>query len=249
MKKQPNKKTVGAFILAGIVAFVVIIAIALGVGINRGDKNMYVMYFHESIKGLSIGSPVVLNGVEVGKVVKIEIVPDMNTYEFDIPVYVSFNDINKIVSLSPGEHDISEEKLIRALLAKGLYAKLINQNLLTGQLMIELDVKPAKAILTKGEVDGILEIPTSLSSISELSANVQDIPFKEVVENLNQTITELKDVLAPAAKVSQDLSKKSAVTLNNFNQAVQDVGRAATSLRNLADFLEQHPESLIRGKR
>ena len=69
MKRQPNKKFVGAFVLAGIVAFLAILIIAFGAGYRNRNKDLYVMYFHESIKGLSIGSPVVLSGVEVGKVV------------------------------------------------------------------------------------------------------------------------------------------------------------------------------------
>lgn len=248
MMNQPNKKKIGAFILAGIITFVVIVALGLGLGMRGRDRDLYVMYFHESIKGLSIGSPVVLNGVEVGKVAKIEIVPDIQTHKFTIPVYVTFNNIEKMIS-NGGNRIWDEEQVVNALIARGLHARLINQNLLTGQLIIELDMKPAKTTLTGAEPDdGIIEIPTALSSLGELSANVQDIPFKEVVENLNRTLAELKNVLAPAVGISRDLAKKSAATLNNFNQAVSDVSRAANSIRNLADYLEQHPESLIKGK-
>ena len=113
----------------------------------------------------------------------------------------------------------------------------------------ELDVKPAKTKMTKGEVDGVIEIPTTLSSLTELSSNFENIPFKDVVENLNTTLVEFKEILGPAARVSRELSNKSAATLNNFNHAVQDVSRAANSLRNLIDYLEQHPDALIRGRK
>lgn len=248
MKKQPNKKTVGAFILSGIIAFLVIIAMALGLGMRGGPRNLYVMYFHESIKGLSVGAPVVLNGVEVGKVAKIEIVPNPDTYDFTIPVYVTFNDIPCMISVSHEHLDWSEQEIVVGLIERGLHGRLVNQNLLTGQLMIELDVKPAKTQTTFGDASDIPEIPTALSSLGEISANVQNIPIREVMENLNQTLLELKDVISPAAKISNDLSKKSAATLSNFNQAVQDISRAANAIRNLADYLEQHPESLIKGK-
>lgn len=244
MKKQPNKKTIGAFIISGVVAFTLIFAVAFGIGMRGGNRDMYVMYFHESIKGLSIGAPVVLNGVEVGKVAKIEIVPDPVTYEFTIPVYIVFNDISKIIS----NPDWDEERIVATLIERGLHARLINQNLLTGQLMIELDVKPAKTTTMRGNVNGMQEIPTAMSSLGALSANFEDIPVRDVMENLNKTLGELTAVLTPAARVSNDLAKKSAVTLGNFNQAVTDISRAANAIRNLADYLEQHPESLIRGK-
>ena len=34
-----------------------------------------------------------------------------------------------------------------------------------------------------------------------------------------------------------------------LRKALEDVGNAARSVRVLADYLEQHPEALIRGKR
>ena len=37
--------------------------------------------------------------------------------------------------------------------------------------------------------------------------------------------------------------------LNNFNNMVISVGRAANSLQNLTDYLEQHPEALFKGKK
>ena len=231
--------------MLGIVAFVAIVMFWLGLFVRGSGHDNYVMYFHESIKGLNIGSPVVLNGVEVGKVTKIEIVPNARTYKLDIPVYIMFNDIKKIMPKT----DLSERELIETMIKNGLHARLINQNLLTGQLMIELDVRPMRTVVTHGNLDGgVIEIPTALSSLSEISENVQNIPLRDVVDNLNDTLNEFKEVIIPAAKVSNDLSKKSATTLNNFNQAVEDISRAAKSLRNLSDFLEQHPESLIRGR-
>lgn len=250
MKRQPNKRTIGAFILAGIGTFLVIVAIALGIGMRRNQHDLYVMYFHESIKGLSVGAPVVLNGVEVGKVVKIEIVPDANTYEFTIPVYVVFNNISKSISAAADGHKWDEDKMVNALIERGLYGQLTNQSILTGQLMIELNVKPSRGRMTlMHDEDGpIREIPTALSSLGELSANVSDMPLREVVDNLNQTLVEFKDVLTPAVRVSRDLANKSGATINNFNAAVDDISRAAKAIRNLADYLERHPESLIKGK-
>ena len=250
MKRQPNKRSIGAFILAGIATFLVIVAIALGLGMRGRDHDLYVMYFHESIKGLSVGAPVVLNGVEVGKVVKIEIVPDVNTYEFTIPVYVVFNNISKSISAAADGHKWDEDKMVTALIERGLYGQLINQSILTGQLMIELNVNPSRGRVT-GTDDkdaDIHEIPTALSSLGELSANVSDIPLRDVVDNLNQTLLELKDVLTPAAQIGKDLATRSAATINNFNTAVLDISRAANAIRNLADYLERHPESLIKGK-
>jgi paraquat-inducible protein B len=44
-------------------------------------------------------------------------------------------------------------------------------------------------------------------------------------------------LLGPNAPVQQDL-----------RDTLQELGRAARSLRTLTDYLERHPESLLRGK-
>jgi paraquat-inducible protein B len=36
--------------------------------------------------------------------------------------------------------------------------------------------------------------------------------------------------------------------MQNANQALHDVSRAARSMRELADLLERHPEALLRGR-
>ena len=37
-------------------------------------------------------------------------------------------------------------------------------------------------------------------------------------------------------------------TINNFNKAMQNISNAAKSLGNFADYIERHPEALLRGK-
>jgi paraquat-inducible protein B len=47
---------------------------------------------------------------------------------------------------------------------------------------------------------------------------------------------------------NQVLSRDAPVQLD-LRETLREVSRAAQSLRVLGDYLEQHPESLIRGKR
>jgi paraquat-inducible protein B len=37
-------------------------------------------------------------------------------------------------------------------------------------------------------------------------------------------------------------------TLNNANQSISDIGAAARSIKNLTDYLERHPEAILKGK-
>ena len=38
-------------------------------------------------------------------------------------------------------------------------------------------------------------------------------------------------------------------TLNQINATLKDVSQAAKSLKNLTDYLEQHPDSILKGKK
>jgi paraquat-inducible protein B len=57
------------------------------------------------------------------------------------------------------------------------------------------------------------------------------------MEETRKTLTAAKQALASDAPLQQDL-----------RETLRELGKAAQSLRTLTDYLERHPESLIRGK-
>jgi paraquat-inducible protein B len=65
---------------------------------------------------------------------------------------------------------------------------------------------------------------------------------KEVIPNLNKLMDNLNTVISGNKK---EITK----TLYNANQTLTDVSMAAKSLRNFADYVERHPESLLKGKK
>ena len=140
MVRKPNKTMIGLFLLLGSAVFVFI----LGVYVKRvffpDNSNVVVMYFQESIKGLNVGSSVVFQGVEIGKVSRIDLVADMENLTFSIPVYVNLDVSKTFVAGQDGYRNRKE--VLDALIKKGLRARLTAQNYLTGQLMIELAMLP-----------------------------------------------------------------------------------------------------------
>ena len=72
MRNEPNKKMIGLFMATGIIVLLIIFGIFIKSNFFTKDDKMLVMYFEESINGLSVGSPVVFKGVQVGKVARIE---------------------------------------------------------------------------------------------------------------------------------------------------------------------------------
>ena len=129
------------FVLAGLLIF---FASLLMINKDRlfSRSIKYVLYFQGSIKGLNVGSPVVFNGVPIGRVIRISLITDVETMEIRIPVYIETNEKSFILKSARksarkiGKNDIRE--FTDQMISKGLRAKLENQSLLTGQMMIGL---------------------------------------------------------------------------------------------------------------
>ena len=253
MRKKPNNKLIGLFIISGIALFAAIIGMFVSEKIVSNDKNLVVMHFSESIKGLDVGCPVVFKGVSFGKVAKIDIITDLQDLNFSIPVYVSFS-AKKLTSKQPRK---SARQVLKELVAKGLRARLATQNYLTGQLMIELEFIPEedKATYRAHTEDNRPEIPTVLSQMAEISQGIQEIPLRETFKKVNMFLDSLNhDVVPQMQKLVSDFSvvpdrtRNIPTTLDSFNQAMQNISSAAKTLGNFADYMERHPEALLRGK-
>lgn len=253
MSKQPNTKLIGLFLITSILVFVGILGHFIASKFTTNDDNLVVMYFDESVSGLNIGSPVVFMGVEIGKVARIDLITNPDNMDFRIPVYAKFEP-RKNVQMNGfrGRHAVLNE-----LIEKGLRARLTTQSYLTGQLMIELEMIPNTKAVLKQEGDDLFEIPTVISQMGKLSQGIQDLPVrdsvlkfnivmdrldKEIIPNLNTLLGNINTVITSNKK---DLTK----TLYNANQTLTDISMAAKSLRNFADYVERHPESLLKGKK
>lgn len=258
MRKQPNKKMIGFFTVSGIVLFMGIMMLFIGDKIFLRDSDLSVLYFNESLKGLRVGSPVVFRGVEVGKVAKIDIITDLDDMTFKLPVYIN---IQEPVFKKYGHHEIkSKRNFIEQMVNKGLKGRLTSQNFLTGQLMVELEILPDAEAKFRGGFGKVVEIPTVLSSMGEISKGLQDLPIRPVLDNFNvmlSTINEkLPNILNQAEGVttslnkltSGNLSEAKADTIDNLNKTFRDISEAAQAMRNLADYLGRHPEAILKGK-
>jgi paraquat-inducible protein B len=98
-------------------------------------------------------------------------------------------------------------------------------------------------------------LDAALKSADKLIKNV-DVAIvpeaKGMVEDARKTLTDVRKTLDEAQKTlsgaKQTLSADAPLQVD-LRDTLREVGRAAQSLRVLADYLERHPESLIRGKK
>jgi paraquat-inducible protein B len=76
----------------------------------------------------------------------------------------------------------------------------------------------------------------------EVAAAMKDV--RKTLDNADRTLSNMDQTLSNADRTLSD----DAPLQQDLRQTLQDLSRAAASMKVLTDYLEQHPESLIRGK-
>ncbi|CAM4369667.1 intermembrane transport protein PqiB [Bordetella muralis] len=242
-----------------------------------GDPFPIRMRFDQSIRGLAVGATIDFQGITLGQVTKISIdfdndkkrffaVVDAVTYPERLgPVY------DRMHARAEADGDAGG-RLLGVMIRYGLRAQLRTANLLTGQLYIVLEnfpkAEPVDFKLTDPVV--IPTVPGNLEQLQQQITNIVDkidkIPFDQIGRDLRTTLSSTSRLLenldqrvAPDLRNTLQAARKSLDSINellardgslpvNAEQAMTELGRAARSLRSLADYLQVHPEALIRGR-
>ncbi|MBW1855521.1 MAG: MCE family protein [Deltaproteobacteria bacterium] len=188
MSKQANKTMIGGFVV-GAVALIFAGVMIFGTGQFMKKTYKAVLYFEGSVKGLSVGSPVVFRGVNVGSVESIVIRADASKMSAQIPVIIEIEPDR--VELVHGKRD--PRKNIPLLIERGLRAQLEMQSFVTGQLIIALDFHPDNPIRLVGD-GSIPEIPTIPSTFEQISKKVANLPIEEIFNKLSSAIMGIEKV-------------------------------------------------------
>lgn len=254
--RQPSKRTIGGFLVLGAVLIIGVILFFFGGNFDRNYVTP-VLFFEGSVKGLTVGSNVYFRGVPIGRVDKIQLIPN-NQDKIVIPVYVRIDPrmtANGEMTRGEMEHWLGD------LIKHGLKGKLQTQSVLTGQMTIELDFYPnypSRFQAEKYDIDN-LEIPTIPSMLDEISQNLEKIPLSDISSNVNillqQLNTDIPDLMRQSTaavtsinRLADSVAGPGSNTINDLNKMIRDVSDAAKSVSRLSDYLERHPEALLKGK-
>ena len=258
-------------------------------------KQRWLIYFNETVRGLSPGAPVEIQGIRVGQVLDVGLEFDDKKQEFRIPVLVEFEPER----IFPGDDALTEEKrrqLMDGLVKQGYRAQLESGNLLTGQLIIafnrvpdagqaaidwrkpypiyptvpktiqQIKVKVARIIdrMDKMPIERIgkdlqaavhgakklVGSPELFRAIKNLDATLEEARLMindlrtKVTPQLSATLEDARQALTNAG----DILKTDSPLQTRMKSALDEIARASRSLRQLMDYLERHPESIISGK-
>jgi paraquat-inducible protein B len=171
----------------------------------------------------------------------------------------------------------SEETLaafVGTLVNRGLRAQPRSASLLTGKLYIALDFLPASPRAAFDASNRPLELPTVKGSFQELEANIgrlvkkiNDLPLEQVAADLH---TDLGDLHETLSELHTQVLPNAVDTLSALHNTLDSAGRTLDmesplqrgltdtlsesrstlqAVRELADYLDRHPDALLRGRR
>ena len=201
----------------------------------------YVLYFNESLRGLSVGAPVTLLGLPGGEVVDVGLDLDPATATIRGRVEVVTFPERLIARMSrqqeaTGDALAKSQQQRRALMERlveqrGLRAQLRSGNLLTGQLFVALDYFPDAP---KAKVDWSREVPvfpvvpSTLpdleAKISSIVAKLEKLPLEEIGADVTKVLATLNATLENAGtalnRIDTDLTPALRTTMEELRQAV-----------------------------
>ncbi|MBB5460281.1 intermembrane transport protein PqiB [Paraburkholderia sp. Cpub6] len=238
----------------------------------------YVLDFNESVRGLTVGAPVDFRGITVGEVTAIYTRFNPATKQFSIPVEIHLYPERFTSRYQKGAGEggrVAQERhaLAKILVDRGLRAQLRTGSLLTGQLYVALDFFPAAPKASMDWSKTPSELPTTpgnlqalQDSITSLMTKLNKIPFDAIGKDTEQTLRAAKTLLTrldtEVAPQARDALSAAHRALDSADSALQpnsplqtsagdtlsELARTAAAFRTLADYLERHPEALLRGK-
>jgi paraquat-inducible protein B len=185
MAKQSNRMMIGGFVVIAVIIMAASLVV-FGSGKFFKKTEEYIMYFDGSIKGLSVGSLVLFQGVQIGSVKSIVLRADVANNTIEKPVIIEIQPDR--FQLEEGQRRRDAAEALPKLIDGGLRAVLSTQSLITGQLMIEIDFFPNTPVNLKSIGEGIPEVPTIPSTTERLVQTLQKLDLEGMKNNIENTM-------------------------------------------------------------
>ncbi|QBF26891.1 MCE family protein [Pseudomonas tructae] len=172
-----------------------------------GKAQYLALRFEQALRGLKTGAPVEFLGVEIGRVVSINLDFDVEkrTFPVNVGIVIYPQRLGRAHTklLKAFNHDPDDEKAAAQLLGtfidNGLRAQARSGNLITGQLYIALDFDPKAPKVVFDPTARPISIPTVPGSLEQLQEQFQAmverlnrLPVERIANNLDANLVELR---------------------------------------------------------
>ncbi len=226
------------------------------------------LYFDDGVSGLSVGAPVEYKGLRLGTVTEVSVESDKN--KSDILTYATIEIEPERLPTQNFNLELTKEERInevylyfKNMIKLGLRAQL-KSNLITGQSLITLDMFPEMEKNSAKYKDGIFILPTApetfsglLDQVNKIIAKINAMPLNDIGNNLNDATKNTNSLIKSLDTATININRlmksldaaQGGMTGVQAGEMMDELTRAARSIRSMADYLERHPESLLKGKK
>lgn len=242
-----------------------------------GQPHWVVMYFDQSLRGLAVDAPIDFMGIEIGNVksINVEFGQNYQRLRMRVEAVIYPSRLAHGKELDP-DGAILKSFIDRGWRAQMRTGNLLTgQNYIAFDVFPK--AKPASLrALPNGRVE-IPTTPTELSGlqaqVSQIADKLTKFPLVEIGQDVRKTLANMNAAIESSDKLVKQLDGKIAPSMQatlddarrtlkssetilasdapmqqDIRRALQQMTRAAASIQLMADYIEQHPESLIRGK-
>jgi paraquat-inducible protein B len=245
------KPTVIGLFVSGAVILAVAAVLLFGSGKFLSHRERFVIYFTDSVNGLSIGSPVKFKGVQIGEVTDIKIHFDQPDSSDAIPVIIEIDTTHQHRDLGDST-DLSDPVVFQAQVEGGLRARLQMLSIVSNQLYIELNYDTAAPEPTYvGLTHPYKEIPSVASGLSEVIksvttalTNLSKVDFVEMSNKINLLSDQLSEGIGQLD--FKTINDSLVAAANNLNALLSDpkIKEALDKLGTTMDDLDRLANSI-----
>lgn len=252
MATNRSYTVIGAFLLGALILLVIAL---LSFGGTRllSDQRQAIIFFDQSVLGLTEGSRVMFRGVQIGTVKRVQLRLDPGHGRARIAVTIRISDTDVIMLDDSQETSQVETK---DLVQRGLRAQLVVYSYVTSQLAVNLNFMPNTEphFVADPETLDLPEIPSVPSEIEQLKDTVSDLPWRETLDSVNDTmqimvklardLDETVNTLGPSLTQTSDTARKTLETVHeSINSSSSRLNRTIASVNKLSENLNTQIES------
>lgn len=227
-----------------------------------GEPKYIRMRFNQSLRGLVVNAPVDFLGVNIGRVVSVDLDYDAASGSFPgvvgaviYPQRLGVANDKLKEQAGGGDEEEQTSRILGRFVERGLRAQVRTGNILTAQLYIAMDFDPKAPKVAYDAKARPLEIPTVGGSFDKLQEQLQafvdklgKIPIDDLAKNLNGSLIELqktmKQVNAQVLPQMKGTLQQAQQTLGTANATLSDDSPARVQLGQAMDEVQRTARSV-----
>ncbi|MBW2155842.1 MAG: MCE family protein [Deltaproteobacteria bacterium] len=233
MSKQASKTVIGSFVVSALVLVVVGVLI-FGSGNYLKERYRFMLFFQDSVKGLSVGAPVIFMGVQIGEVKDINVIAEYCDQLIEQGLRARLGLQSVVTGQLQIELDFFPEEAAVLMGMNKKYQEIPTIPSTFEKLTKTLENLPVKEVFDKlssslTRIDVLLNSPGTTEFLKSLKLAVEDA--RKVLQKVDKQVQPMTDKIGEALKayqnLAQNLDRKIDPLISEVNETVKALAEAS----------------------